>query len=103
MRKLLLIGTIAVCLLAAGVADGAFIRVGNLVLTADGGFTPRALPRRAFAPIEFEGHANVKSTDGSVPAASLAANVGPVHWYSTDLMWIDGFAFSNSLTWLLNC
>ena len=43
------------------------------------------------------------NTVGSVPAASLAANVGPVHWYSTDLTLIDGLAFSNSLTWLLNC
>ena len=43
------------------------------------------------------------NTVGSVPAASLAANVGPVHWYSTDLTLMPGFAFSNCLTWLLNC
>src|ERR1700720_1448058 len=43
------------------------------------------------------------NTVGSVPAASLAAKVGPVHWYVTDLTLIDGLAFSNSATWLLNC
>ena len=43
------------------------------------------------------------NTVGSVPAASLAANVGPVHWYSTDFTVIEGLAFSNSATWLLNC
>lgn len=75
MRKLLLIGMVAMGLLGAAVADGALVKVGNLVLTADGGFTPRTLPRRAFAPIEFEGHANVKSTDGSVPAALQQAVV----------------------------
>jgi hypothetical protein len=63
------------CLLCVGVAGAALIKVGNLVLTADGGFTPRTLPRHAFAPIDFEGHANVKSTDGSVPAALQQAVV----------------------------
>ena len=39
---------------------------------------------------------------GSVPAASSAANVGPVQSYWTDLTLIPGFAFSNSLTCVLN-
>ena len=43
------------------------------------------------------------NTVGSVPAASFAANVGPVHWYSTGLTRIDGLAFSNCATWSLNC
>src|SRR2546421_11848043 len=43
------------------------------------------------------------NTVGSVPAASLAAKVGAVHWYSTGLTLIDGFLFSNSCTWALNC
>src|ERR1700748_1478079 len=43
------------------------------------------------------------NTVGSVPAASLAAKVGAVHWYSTGLTVIVGFFFSNSATWALNC
>src|ERR1700756_3235336 len=43
------------------------------------------------------------NTVGSVPAASLAANVGAIHWYSTGLTSIVGFFFSNSATWALNC
>ena len=39
------------------------------MLTADGGFTPRTLPRQTFAPIDFNGHADLKSVDGSVPPA----------------------------------
>jgi hypothetical protein len=39
------------------------------VLTADGGFTPRTLPRRSFAPIEFKGRANLRAVDGGVPVA----------------------------------
>jgi len=54
----------AVLLLMAGAADGALVRVGRLVVRADGGFTPRTLPKRAYAPIHFEGHADVNSTDG---------------------------------------
>src|SRR5436305_10109848 len=42
------------------------------------------------------------NTVGSVPAASFAAKVGPVHWYSTGLILIDGFAFWNSATRWLN-
>jgi hypothetical protein len=56
-------------LLAAAMADGAMVRVGRIVLRADGGFTPQSLPRHAYAPISFHGHANVESTDsGPVPS-----------------------------------
>src|SRR5438445_7859397 len=43
------------------------------------------------------------NTVGSVPAASFAAKVGAVHWYSTGLILMLGFAFSNCETWVLNC
>jgi hypothetical protein len=50
-----------------GSAGAATVRVGKLVLQADGGFTPRQLPRRDFVPIHFQGHADIKTTDGSPP------------------------------------
>ncbi len=56
--------------LLAGAANGARVRVGTLVLRADGGFTPRLLPKRSYAPISFEGFADVETTDGSVPPAT---------------------------------
>lgn len=56
-------------MLAATSADAARVRVGTLVLKADGGFAPRSLPKRAYAPIEFEGHADIVTTDGSMPPA----------------------------------
>jgi hypothetical protein len=58
-----------ISLLGAGVAVAASVRIGTLVVNADGGFAPRLLPKRAFAPIHFEGHADVKTTDGSMPPA----------------------------------
>ncbi len=69
MKRLLGIGVLTACVLLAGGASAALVRTGNLVLTADGGFTPRTLPRSSFAPIDFEGHADLKAVDGSVPAA----------------------------------
>jgi hypothetical protein len=58
-----------VLLMAAAMADAAMVRVGRIVLRADGGFTPQSLPRHSYAPISFRGHANVESTDSEpVPA-----------------------------------
>lgn len=59
----------AALLAAASVAGAATVRVGNLVLHADGGFEPRLLPKRAFAPIRFQGYGDVNTTDGSLPPA----------------------------------
>ncbi|HEU4736280.1 MAG TPA: hypothetical protein VFS48_04540 [Solirubrobacterales bacterium] len=69
-RRLSIYALGAILLLAGGpAAEGALVRVGRIVVQADGGFTPRVLPRRAYAPIEFHGYADVRSTDsGPVPA-----------------------------------
>jgi hypothetical protein len=69
VKRLLGIGVLICCVLLASGASAALVKVGNLVLTADGGFTPRRLPRRAYAPIDFRGFADLRSTDGSVPAS----------------------------------
>ena len=69
MKRLLAIGVVIACVLCAGGANAALVKVGNLVLTADGGFTPQKLPRQTFVPIDFNGHADLKSVDGSVPPA----------------------------------
>lgn len=61
---------LALALIAAsGIASAATVRVGTLVLHADGGFEPRVLPRRRFAPIHFQGYGQIGTTDGSVPPA----------------------------------
>jgi hypothetical protein len=62
--------TALLLLLVVAMADSAMVRVGRIVLHADGGFTPQSLPRNAYAPISFYGHANVKSTD-SLPVPPL--------------------------------
>jgi len=69
LRKRVAIVLAAAFLLIAAGAEGALVKVGNLVLTADGGFTPRTLPRHAYVPIAFEGHADLRETDGAIPPA----------------------------------
>jgi hypothetical protein len=64
----LLCGALIAALLAGG-ARAALVEIGDLVLHADGGFTPRTLPRRAYAPIEFRGHFDVGSKSGPRPVA----------------------------------
>lgn len=69
MKRLLAAGGLICCVLFAGAANAALVKVGNLVLTADGGFTPNRLPRGSYAPISFQGHADLKQVGGGVPAA----------------------------------
>ncbi len=59
-------GLLALCV-AGATANGALVKVGNLVLKADGGFRPQRLPKNRYAPIEFQGHADIHSTSGGPP------------------------------------
>jgi len=68
VKRLSLAGALICCIVFTGAAGGALVKTGNLVLTADGGFTPSTLPRRTFVPIDFKGHADLRAVDGSVPA-----------------------------------
>lgn len=70
-KRLVAIGVllVACAALLGGAANAATVRVGTLVLHADGGFEPRLLPKRSFAPIHFHGYGKIKTTDGSVPPA----------------------------------
>jgi hypothetical protein len=65
MGALLALGAV----LLAGSAGAATVRVGTLVLHADGGFEPYALPKHAYAPIHFQGYGEIKTTDRSMPPA----------------------------------
>lgn len=70
VRKSLAVAIVGVALAAtAVVAHGAMLKHGDLVLHADGGFAPRALPRHHYAAIHFEGHADLKRVGGGLPPA----------------------------------
>jgi hypothetical protein len=68
-KRLLVVGAllVACAALLVGSAGAATVRVGTLVLHADGGFEPRLLPKHTFAPIHFQGYGQIKTTNGSVP------------------------------------
>ncbi|MBS1844369.1 MAG: hypothetical protein JST53_08135 [Actinobacteria bacterium] len=55
---------------AAGGEGPVTVKVGNLELTANGGFTPKALSKTKQTPIELTAEGSVKESDGSHPPAA---------------------------------
>lgn len=76
MRRVKTIGLggvlLAILVVAGSLATGAAadrVRIGPLVITADGGFTPRLLPKDRYAPIRFQGRAEIEMLNGEQPPA----------------------------------
>jgi hypothetical protein len=78
MRKLLTLA-VALCaatvLTAVGFASAAgegpvTVRVGNIEVTADGGFTPKALSKKTPEPIALNVEGKIKTVDGTHPPAA---------------------------------
>jgi hypothetical protein len=53
----------------AGAEKPITVQAGNLVLTFDGGFTPKALSKTKLTPIEFNVSGDIKTVDGKHPPA----------------------------------
>jgi hypothetical protein len=71
MRKALLrtlVVVAAIALLGTAAADALKLRVGSIVIVADGGFTPTTLPKHENAPIRLYGHAKFSTVDGTRPS-----------------------------------
>jgi len=74
MSRLRLTAVAALVLIAFGAAltsgaGAALVAVNDLVLRADGGFRPLALPRHAYAPIHFQGYFDIAAKGGGQPPA----------------------------------
>ncbi|HEU4706310.1 MAG TPA: hypothetical protein VFS64_03890 [Solirubrobacterales bacterium] len=70
VRKILLRAQVlasAVLLVAVGSALAITLHAANLVVTADGGFSPTTLPKHGFAPIRLHGYGKIATEDGSPP------------------------------------
>lgn len=58
-----------------GRQDVAIVRVGNLVLRANGAVIPQVLPQRRYAPVHFQGYGSIRAVNGAVPPAATRAVV----------------------------
>ncbi len=71
MRKTLLrtlVVAAAVVLLGTGAAEAIKLRIGNLIVTTNGGFSPTTLPKHENAPIKLHGSAKFETADGTRPS-----------------------------------
>jgi hypothetical protein len=66
MKRVVLLAVAAV-LLTGGTATALIVRVADLILDAEGGFTPTALPKRHDAPITIYGRGKVSTVSGELP------------------------------------
>jgi len=62
------VGVLAAVVLAGG-AGAETATVGNIKFTANGGFSPKALPKKSFAPIALTAAGKIQTTDGTHPPA----------------------------------
>lgn len=60
---------LALVFAASAAGEGALVIVNSIVLRADGFFQPHSLPRRQFAPIDFQGHLDIAAKGGGKPVA----------------------------------
>jgi hypothetical protein len=76
LRPLLIVASVATLALSlGGGANAALVKVGDLVLQADGSFKPSKLPRHSFAPINLFGRADIHLTTGAPPPALTEVNL----------------------------
>jgi hypothetical protein len=66
-KKALITTTVLVLLFGAATASGLTIRAGDLVINADGGFSPQALPKTEDAPITLHGGGKIGTASGALP------------------------------------
>ncbi|MGN6216103.1 MAG: hypothetical protein ACTHN7_03975 [Solirubrobacterales bacterium] len=67
MRKPFLIAVLALLVSAGTAAALQRIRAGDLILEAEGGFTPTALPKHEDAPISLHGGGKLSTVSGELP------------------------------------
>jgi hypothetical protein len=72
-RAFVLAVALAALVATTATGDEALVEVNDIVLRADGGFQPQTLPKRRFAPIDFQGHIDLSPRHGRpLPALQQA-------------------------------
>ncbi len=67
MAKRILISAVLGLLVVASLASALEVRVGDIILNADGGFSPQALPKHHDAPITLHGGGKLSTVSGELP------------------------------------
>jgi hypothetical protein len=80
MRRNLLVALALSAVLALGVAAVATakfdtFRAGNLILQADGGVSPKALPKKKMAPVKLHIKGKISTSDGTHASAFREATI----------------------------
>jgi hypothetical protein len=66
-KKAIVVVAIVLPLVLAAGASALVLRAGNLIVEAEGGFTPTALPKRTDAPITIFGEGKASTVSGELP------------------------------------
>ena len=78
-KKLMLVlalgATLALAFTAVSAAKWTILKAGTLVLKADGGVTPKALPKKKFAPVTVHVKGEIATSDGKHPSAFREATI----------------------------
>ena len=78
-KKLMLVlalgATFALAFAAVSSAKWTILKAGTLVLKADGGVTPKALPKNKFAPVTVHVKGEIATSDGKHPSAFREATI----------------------------
>ncbi len=67
MARKILVAAVLGLLIATASATALKVRVGDLILNADGGFAPKKLPKRHDAPITLRGGGKLSTVSGDLP------------------------------------
>jgi len=68
LRAALLLAVAATAVFAAAAGGASVVKVDDIILRADGGFEPQTLPKRQFAPIDFQGRLDLSDRSGGKPS-----------------------------------
>jgi hypothetical protein len=78
-KKLMLVlalgATLALAFTAVSAAKWTILKAGTLVLKADGGVSPKALPKKTYAPVTVHIEGQISTSDGKHPPAFREATI----------------------------
>jgi hypothetical protein len=75
MKKRILMAMALALLIVVGTASALKVRAGDLILEAEGGFSPTALPKHHDAPITLHGGGKLSTVSGELPPIAESVTI----------------------------